>query len=64
MQDKYEYICVLDFEATCDDVKKRSHEIIEYPSVLLKWNEKSKSLAIHSIRNHLSTVKIFIFRHI
>ncbi len=35
------YICVLDFEATCDDDMKVSHmdhEIIEFPSVLLKYD--------------------------
>lgn len=37
------YICVLDFEATCDDDMKASkmdHEIIEFPSVLLKYENK------------------------
>lgn len=34
----YSYICVLDFEATCDDQTKLNprNEIIEFPSVLLK----------------------------
>lgn len=31
----FEYICVLDFEATCDDITK----MIEFPSVLLKWDQ-------------------------
>lgn len=34
------YICVLDFEATCDENMKAlnmDHEIIEFPSVLLKY---------------------------
>lgn len=41
----YSYICVLDFEATCDDNKsfKPAHEIIEFPSVLLQWNNKIKN---------------------
>lgn len=30
------YICVLDFEATCWDNSK-DHEIIEFPSILLNW---------------------------
>ena len=36
----YDYICVLDFEATCSEDKKfkPSHEIIEFPSVLLQRN--------------------------
>ena len=34
----FPYVCVLDFEATCDKSKKWIHEIIEFPSVLLKWN--------------------------
>ena len=33
-----EFICVLDFEATCDNVTKYNHEIIEFPSVLLKFD--------------------------
>jgi inhibitor of KinA sporulation pathway (predicted exonuclease) len=36
------YICVLDFEATCDEDMKASnmdHEIIEFPSVLLKYED-------------------------
>jgi len=33
---KYDYFCVLDFEATCDDVKRLSHqEIIEFPVVVV-----------------------------
>lgn len=43
------YICVLDFEATCDDDMKASkmdHEIIEFPSVLLKCeNNKVERIA-------------------
>ncbi len=34
----YGYVCILDFEATCDDVKNYDNEIIEFPSVLLRWN--------------------------
>ena len=30
------YICILDFEATCWD-GSNDHEIIEFPSVMLKW---------------------------
>jgi inhibitor of KinA sporulation pathway (predicted exonuclease) len=32
------YIGVLDFEATCDDGGKFMNEVIEFPTVLLKWN--------------------------
>jgi inhibitor of KinA sporulation pathway (predicted exonuclease) len=32
------YICVLDFESTCDGSKGFDNEIIEFPSILLKWN--------------------------
>jgi DNA polymerase III alpha subunit (gram-positive type) len=35
------YICILDFEATCWD-NSRDHEIIEFPSVLLKWNDDNE----------------------
>ena len=35
----FDYVCVLDFEATCEDgVKYFDHEVIEFPSVLLKFN--------------------------
>lgn len=33
-----DYICVLDFEATCENKPYFDNEIIEFPSVLLKWN--------------------------
>ena len=36
-----EYICVLDYEATCDGEKYYNNEIIEFPSVLLKWDGKN-----------------------
>ncbi len=38
------YLCVLDFEATCwdDSAKKDQSEIIEFPSVLYKIDEKNK----------------------
>lgn len=41
----FQYICVLDFEATCDSDKKFSprNEIIEFPSVLLRYNEETKN---------------------
>jgi inhibitor of KinA sporulation pathway (predicted exonuclease) len=35
------YICVLDFEATCDDEPKYGHEIIEFPSVLYRWDQET-----------------------
>lgn len=33
----FDYICVIDFEATCDEVNKQNypHEIIEFPIVLI-----------------------------
>jgi ERI1 exoribonuclease 3 len=31
-----EYVCILDFEATCWK-NSNDHEIIEFPSILLKW---------------------------
>lgn len=33
-----DYICILDFEATCWK-NSNDHEIIEFPSVLLKWTD-------------------------
>lgn len=40
----YYYLCVLDFEATCweNSENKEQMEIIEFPSVLYKINEKTK----------------------
>ena len=35
-----EYICVLDFEATCESYRGYDHEIIEFPSVLLRFDPK------------------------
>lgn len=35
----FEYICVLDFEATCDNaIENFDNEIVEFLSILLKWN--------------------------
>jgi inhibitor of KinA sporulation pathway (predicted exonuclease) len=39
----FNYICVLDFEATCDNTGYWEHEIIEFPSVLLKYNEEQNT---------------------
>lgn len=33
-----QYICILDFEATCWNGSD-NHEIIEFPSVMLKWDD-------------------------
>eukprot|EP01080_Neovahlkampfia_damariscottae_P002837 gene2837-4244_t len=39
----YKFICVLDFEATCDDkIQLNPQEIIEFPSVLLQYTEEKK----------------------
>lgn len=44
------YLCVLDFEATCwkDSTNKEKMEIIEFPSVLYKIDEKNKSIELVS----------------
>ena len=44
------YLCVLDFEATCwkDSKNKEIMEIIEFPSVLYKIDEKNKSIELVS----------------
>lgn len=31
------YIVVLDFEATCDEIKPCSHEVIEFLSIMFEW---------------------------
>jgi inhibitor of KinA sporulation pathway (predicted exonuclease) len=50
------YICVLDFEATCWDdksVSRRLMEIIEFPSVLIKWDtESGETKRISEIQNY------------
>ena len=43
-----DYICVLDFEATCFNNSK-NHEIIEFPSILLKW-ENDTIIQVHRIQ--------------
>jgi len=41
------YICVLDFEATCwEPMTGMFHEIIEFPSVLVEWNKDTKEKRI------------------
>ena len=44
-----DYICVLDFEATCWEGSKE-HEIIEFPSVLWRWDKKSNFHKISEIQ--------------
>ena len=46
-----QYICVLDFEATCWDGSD-NHEIIEFPSVMLKW-EGQKVTEVGRIQNYV-----------
>lgn len=45
----YDYVCVIDFEATCDDVNTNNypHEIIEFPIVLV--NMHTRQIVILSI---------------
>ena len=38
------FICVLDFEATCDNETKMENEIIEFPSVLLRRRRKAYTI--------------------
>lgn len=43
------YICVLDFEATCfEDQNGKLHEIIEFPSVLLEYDEETGTTKVLS----------------
>lgn len=59
---QYRYICVLDFEATCDNRKQDKinekkfspcHEVIEFPSVLLKFDHATKTYTkISEIQNY------------
>lgn len=50
------YICILDFEATCWENSK-SHEIIEFPSVLLEWSIDNNSPFV--IRE-ISRIQIYV----
>lgn len=49
------YVCVLDFEATCCDSGDRNiNEIIEFPSVLYKWNVALQMLVeVARIQNYV-----------
>ncbi|ARF10952.1 DEDDh 3'-5' exonuclease domain protein [Hokovirus HKV1] len=44
----YRFICVLDFEATCDDVSNYDHEIIEFSSLLLRYSPKHNNYITES----------------
>lgn len=59
MTSKYPDICVLDFEATCEEgVKHFGHEIIEFPSVLLRWNvEKENYVKISEFQEFVLPLK-------
>lgn len=54
---KYKYYCVVDFEATCwespnNDNLKKPHEIIEFPSVLLKLNDNNTLVKISEFQKY------------
>ena len=44
-----DHVCILDFEATCWS-DNENHEIIEFPSILWKWESKNKFTKIDSIQ--------------
>jgi inhibitor of KinA sporulation pathway (predicted exonuclease) len=46
-----DFICILDFEATCWE-ENENHEIIEFPSVMLKW-EKDQITRVGEIQNYV-----------
>lgn len=47
----YELVCVLDFEATCDqDNKEFVNEVIEFPSVLLKFTSEKELEVVSTVR--------------
>lgn len=48
-----DYICILDFEATCWE-SNDNHEIIEFPSVLLRWDNEDNSV------REISRIQIFV----
>jgi inhibitor of KinA sporulation pathway (predicted exonuclease) len=57
------YICVLDFEATCED-QSPVHEVIEFPSVLCKWtmtyNQQNSNQIIQSSVEYISEFQQFV----
>jgi inhibitor of KinA sporulation pathway (predicted exonuclease) len=57
------FICVLDFEATCED-QSPIHEVIEFPSVLYKWtikyNKKNPMYIIESKVEIISEFQQFV----
>ncbi|VBB17692.1 exonuclease [Yasminevirus sp. GU-2018] len=54
------FICVLDFEATCWE-NSNDHEIIEFPSVLLKWRQTtdSKGKTSHTVKE-ISRIQTYV----
>lgn len=49
-----DYICVLDFEATCDDKTEWTKEIIEFPSILYERDRKT------NLWKELSRIQIYV----
>ncbi|EFC50098.1 predicted protein, partial [Naegleria gruberi] len=58
----FKYICVLDFEAVfADDCKTNRNydmEIIEFPSVLLKFESEKQLVVVDEIQNYVKTRRI------
>ena len=55
-----DYICILDFEATCwpkKSLRSNMHEIIEFPSVLLKWDDEKKIRKVSEIQQYVKPLK-------
>ncbi|XWV26574.1 exonuclease [Tupanvirus soda lake] len=53
-----QFVCVLDFEATCDDnVKYFDNEIIEFPSVLLKYDDKNGYVVVSEFQKFCKPLK-------
>lgn len=51
----YEYVCVLDFEATCEkDNKEFVIEVIEFPSVLLKFKSDKELEYVSQVKRSFS----------
>jgi ERI1 exoribonuclease 3 len=54
----YRFVCVLDFEASCDDKNLEfQNEIIEFPSVLLQYTEGNDLVEISRFQEYIAPVK-------
>ena len=62
IESDFDYVCVIDYEATCSDTQiNYPHEIIEFPVVLV--NMKTLTIVI-SISSRYYKISIFLFSYL